>query len=127
MIQLIGRRVFASGRRVAAYLGAALPTVATKDTINMDVETLYPLYVDYVQQLREALTEPGGPEISERFLIGQMSLADFEACWKRLGRVPGRQEALATKLRRGYETEATDIRQRLEKILAGKVLNREAA
>jgi hypothetical protein len=93
----------------------------------MDVETLYPLYVDYVQQLHEALTRPGGPEVSERFLIRRMSLADFDACWKRLGQVPGGQEALAGKLRRGYATEAADIRQRLEKILAGKVLKREAA
>ena len=93
----------------------------------MDVETLYPLYLDYVQQLREALTRPGGPEISERFLIRQMSLADFDACWGRLERVPGGQQTLAAKLRRGYETEAAEIRQRLEKILAGKVIKREAA
>ena len=93
----------------------------------MDVGTLYPLYVDYVQQLREALTQPGGPEISERFLIRQMSLADFDVCWKRLGRVPGRQEALAAKLKRGYATEAADIRQRLEQTLTGKFLERDAA
>ncbi|MCY2995670.1 MAG: hypothetical protein NTY19_48660 [Planctomycetota bacterium] len=93
----------------------------------MDVEAIYPLYLDYVQQLREALTRPGGPEVSDRFLIRQMSVADFGACWKRLGRVPGGQEALAAKLRRGYETEAADIRQRLKKILAGKVVKREAA
>ena len=43
----------------------------------MDAETLYPLYVDYVQQLREALTRPGGPEVSERFLIRQMSSAEL--------------------------------------------------
>lgn len=92
----------------------------------MDAKTLYPLYVNYVQQLREALTRPGGPEISERFLIRQMSLAEFEGCWEQLGRVPNRQEALAAKLRRGYATEAADIRQRLEKALTGKVLMRDA-
>jgi hypothetical protein len=93
----------------------------------MDVETLYPLYLDYVQQLREALIRPGGPEISERYLIRQMSLADFDACWKQLGRVTGRQEALAAKLKRGYAIEAADIRQRFEKALAGKGPKRTAA
>lgn len=93
----------------------------------MDVETLYPLYVEYVQQLREALTRPGGPEISERFLMRQMSLTDFEACWRRLGRVPGRQDALAAKLQRGFAAEAADIRDRLEKVLSRKVPKRNAA
>jgi len=93
----------------------------------MDVETLYPFYVDYDQQLRDALTRPGGPQISERFLIRQMSLADFEICWRRLGRIPGRQEALAAKLRRGFAAEAADIRERLEKVLSRKVPKRNAA
>lgn len=93
----------------------------------MDAETLYPLYVDYVQHLHEAFTRSGGPEISERFLCRQMSAAEFDECWKRLGRIPGGQEALAARLKRGYGTEAAGIRQRLEKALTGKVLKRDAA
>jgi hypothetical protein len=93
----------------------------------MDARTLYPLYLDYVQQLDEALTRPGGPEVSERYRMTQMSLAEFDACWQQLGRFPGRQEALAAKLKRGYVVEAAEIRQRFEAALAGKGPKRTAA
>lgn len=93
----------------------------------MDAKTLYPLYLDYVLQLNEALTRPGGPEVSERYLMRQMSLADFDACWQQLGRFPGRQDSLAAKLRRGYAVEAAEIRQRFEAALAGKGPKRTAA
>lgn len=93
----------------------------------MEAKTLYPLYLDYVQQLDEALTRPGGPEVSERYLMRRMSLAEFGACWQQLDRFPGRQAALAAKLRRGYAVEAAEIRQRFEAALAEKGPKRTAA
>jgi len=93
----------------------------------MDARTLYPRYLEYVQQLDEALTRPGGPEVSERYRMRQMSLAEFDTCWRQLGRFPGRQEALAAKLNRGYMVEAAEIRQQFEAALEGKGRERTAA
>lgn len=111
-----------------AYIDALVRSAEReRKRISMDAKTLYPLYLDYVQRLRDALTRPGGPEVSERYLIRPMSLADFHACWQHLARWPGRQEALAAKLERGYALEAAEIRQRFEAAFAKKRSERTAA
>ena len=83
----------------------------------VDLESLYPKYVDYVTRLHEHLDAVVRAVLPETRRARPLSLKDFSAMWNRWGGKEGLQERWLRRFTHGYESEAAACRRRLEKAL----------